>query len=423
MTRAVQSSNIVKSLLKAWNVTTESQENPTMPSRVLEDQLNADASSGNQVDIGAHIKALSSRYPMNDTMVLNSITAGLFDSTVKQWVHMVCGLWTPGTRCPNVDTMSAFDVSGACCPKGNVVCSMCKRPGGCCVRCRVVDCAVHFHPWCAHRKGLLQSEVEGAENEKVGFYGRCELHATEDHNHKGNSRSIQVASLDEKETCARTEGYKGRKREGFRHDSQQSGSGRCLVRQEQVDAWNHINRLMSFRKRLQRMSQPVQDVEYDFRKEYARYKQSKGWKHLVVYKSGIHALGLYTSLFISQNAMVVEYVGEIVGLRVADRRESQYQSGKQLQYKSACYFFRIDKEHIIDATRKGGIARFVNHSCQPNCVAKVITVRGEKKVVFLAERDIYPGEEITYDYHFNNEDEGKKILCSCNSNNCRRYLN
>ena len=63
------------------------------------------------------------------------------------------------------------------------------------------------------------------------------------------------------------QGYKGRKREGFRHDSQQSsgGTGGCLVRQEQVDAWNHINRLMSLKKRLQRMPQPVQDVEYDFR--------------------------------------------------------------------------------------------------------------------------------------------------------------
>lgn len=60
---------------------------------------------------------------------------------------------------------------------------------------------------------------------------------------------------------------------------------------------------------------------------------------------------------------VVEYVGEIVGLRVADKREAEYQSGRKLQYKSACYFFRVDKEHIIDATRKGGIARFVNHSC------------------------------------------------------------
>ena len=57
-------------------------------------------------------------------------------------------------------------------------------------------------------------------------------------------------------------------------------------------------------------------------------------------------------------------MGEIVGLRVADKREIEYQSGRRVQYKSACYFFRIDKEHIIDATRKGGIARFVNHSCQ-----------------------------------------------------------
>lgn len=60
---------------------------------------------------------------------------------------------------------------------------------------------------------------------------------------------------------------------------------------------------------------------------------------------------------------MVEYVGEIVGQRVADKRENEYQSGRKLQYKSACYFFRIDKEHIIDATHKGGIARFVNHSC------------------------------------------------------------
>lgn len=60
---------------------------------------------------------------------------------------------------------------------------------------------------------------------------------------------------------------------------------------------------------------------------------------------------------------VVEYVGEIVGLRVADKREAEYHSGKRLQYQGACYLFRIDTEQIIDATRKGGIARFVNHSC------------------------------------------------------------
>ncbi|KAJ8538842.1 hypothetical protein K7X08_032311 [Anisodus acutangulus] len=224
-------------------------------------------------------------------------------------------------------------------------------------------------------------------------------------------------------TCARTEGYKGRKKEGVRYNFPQvseSGGG-CLVAQEQLNAWIHITGQKSSRKETPRL--PPKDAEYDYRKEYARYKHSKGWKSLVVYKSGIHALGLYTSRFISQGEMVVEYVGEIVGLRVADKREIEYLSGKKLQYKSACYFFKIDQEHIVDATQKGGIARFVNHSCLPNCVARIISVRNEKKVVFFAERDIYPGEEITYDYNFNHEDEGKKIPCYCNSKNCRRYLN
>ncbi|CAA0822782.1 Histone-lysine N-methyltransferase ATX2, partial [Striga hermonthica] len=180
-------------------------------------------------------------------------------------------------------------------------------------------------------------------------------------------------------TCARVEGYKGRKREGFLHNQPPDATGHagCLVPQEQLNAWMHIHRQKPQRKGRPKLPSAV--VESDYRKAYARHKHSRGWKHLVVYKSGIHALGLYTSQFISCGAMVVEYVGEIVGARVADRRENEYHSGKKMQHKGACYFFRIDKEHIIDATRKGGIARFVNHSCEPNCIARVICMRNEKK--------------------------------------------
>lgn len=450
MTLALQSQNIVKGLLKAWNFVTDSlPKNQFSYTDILEGQLNAYTSSSFRLESDslpvfrpAHIKSApvagwkmglqeqmdsvkSSACGTSNSLVYNSITAGVLDSTVKQWVHMVCGLWTPGTRCPNVNTMSAFDVSGASCPKINVACSICYRSGGSCIRCRVLGCSIQFHPWCAHQKGLLQSEVEGVDNENVGFYGRCELHAT---HHQCNSDTDPAnAVTDHPEQnelkCARTEGYKGRKRDGFRHTipNQSDGVGGCLVPHEQLNAWLHINKQKSCTKGLQKL--PASDVEYDCRKEYTRYKQSKGWTSLVVYKSGIHGLGLYTSQFISRSAMVVEYVGEIVGLHVADKRERDYQSGSKLQYKSACYFFRINKENIIDATRKGGIARFVNHSCMPNCVAKVISIRCEKKVVFFAERDIYPGEEITYDYHFNHEDEGKKIPCFCNSKNCKRYLN
>lgn len=357
--------------------------------------------------------------------VYNSVIAGVLDPSVKQWVHMVCGLWTPGTRCPNVNTMSAFDVSGVSRGRENVVCSICNRSGGSCIQCRVVDCSVRFHPWCAHQKGLLQSEVEGLDNESVGFYGRCMLHALHPICESDSDPTNGKLSFPRKgeSTCARTEGFKGRKQDGFWHNpyGQSRRKNGCFVPQEQLNAWIHINGQKPYMQRLPKLSKS--DIENDCRKEYARYKQAKGWKHLVVYKSGIHALGLYTSRFISRGEMVVEYVGEIVGQHVADKRELEYLSGRKVQYKSACYFFRIDKEHIIDATRKGGIARFVNHSCLPNCVAKVISVKNEKKVVFFAERDIYPGEEITYDYHFNHEDEGKKIPCFCNSKNCKRFLN
>ncbi|KAL0394303.1 UNVERIFIED_CONTAM: Histone-lysine N-methyltransferase, H3 lysine-4 specific [Sesamum latifolium] len=234
----------------------------------------------------------------------------------------------------------------------------------------------------------LGIKAEAANNEDISFNRRCMLHAS-------SSMFIpdsdgESLPLGAKVACARTEGYKGRKREGFLHNHPQDANGNagCLVPQEQLNAWLHIHQQKPLRKGRPKFSSS--SVGSDCRKAYTRYRQAKGWKHLVVYKSGIHALGLYTSVFISCGAMVVEYVGEIVGLRVADRRESEYHSGKKLQHKSACYFFRIDKEHIIDATRKGGIARFVNHSCQ---------------VVFFAERDIFAGEEITYDYHFNHEDE------------------
>ncbi|CAI9092651.1 OLC1v1027960C1 [Oldenlandia corymbosa var. corymbosa] len=450
MTRALRTHNTVKSLLKAWGIMTETDyinlgisepvgnsykilpstkmvggSDPFLIMRPAMMESNLLASGSN--DLSKHGDAVDiPSSASNATVLCNSIVAGVFDASVKQWVHMVCGLWTPGTRCPNVGTMSSFDVSGTRHPKPNGVCSICQRSGGTCIQCRVADCHIQFHPWCAHQKGLLQSEVEGADNESVGFYGRCMVH--EIHHHQGddsdNYHNSNANHGEREPTCARTEGYKGRKQDisyDNHYHKSDTGSG-CLVSQEQLNAWIHIHGQKSS-TRGGPLKAPTSAIEPDCRKEYARYKQLRGWKHLVVYKSGIHGHGLYTSQFISRGAMVVEYVGEIVGVHVADKRETEYQAGKKLQYKSACYFFKIDKEHIIDATRKGGIARFVNHSCSPNCVAKVISVRNEKKVVFFAERDIYPGEEVTYDYHFNHEDDGKKLPCFCKSKNCRLYLN
>lgn len=60
--------------------------------------------------------------------------------------------------------------------------------------------------------------------------------------------------------------------------------------------------------------------------------------------------------------------------------------------------FRIDDDVVIDATLTGNAARFVNHSCDPNCASRIISVEGVKHIVIFAERHIDTGEEFTYDY-------------------------
>ena len=91
-------------------------------------------------------------------------------------------------------------------------------------------------------------------------------------------------------------------------------------------------------------------------------------------------------------------------------------------------------------------SRLINHSCDPNCTAKIITISGEKKIVIYAKQEIELGDEITYgafeihisqpetfskisrphqkkktDYHFPFEQD--KIPCLCGSTKCRGFLN
>lgn len=88
-----------------------------------------------------------------------------------------------------------------------------------------------------------------------------------------------------------------------------------------------------------------------------------------------------------------------------------------------CYMFRIDDFDVVDATMQGNAARFINHSCEPNCYSRVINVDGGKHIVIFALRKIYRGEELTYDYKFPIEDENSKLRCNCGARRCRRFLN
>ncbi|XP_059575199.1 histone-lysine N-methyltransferase 2D isoform X3 [Alligator mississippiensis] len=151
--------------------------------------------------------------------------------------------------------------------------------------------------------------------------------------------------------------------------------------------------------------------------QYRRLKTE--WKNNVyLARSRIQGLGLYAAKDIEKHTMVIEYIGTIIRNEVANRREKIYE-----EQNRGIYMFRINNEHVIDATLTGGPARYINHSCAPNCVAEVVTFDKEDKIIIISSRRIPKGEELTYDYQFDFEDDQHKIPCHCGAWNCRKWMN
>lgn len=140
-------------------------------------------------------------------------------------------------------------------------------------------------------------------------------------------------------------------------------------------------------------------------------------KRLKFQRSKIHDWGLVALEHIEAEDFVIEYVGELIRPKISDIRERQYEK----MGIGSSYLFRVDHEYVVDATKRGGLARFINHSCEPNCYTKIINVEGQKKIFIYAKKPIPAGEELTYNYKFPLEE--KKIPCNCGSRRCRGSLN
>ena len=156
----------------------------------------------------------------------------------------------------------------------------------------------------------------------------------------------------------------------------------------------------------------VQSKSSQYRKMRQEWKQN-----VVLARSKIQGLGLYAARDLEKHQMIIEYIGEVIRASLTDIREKRYESQNR-----GIYMFRLDDDRVLDATMCGGMARYINHSCDPNCVTETIEVNGDFHIIIFANKRIARGAELCYDYKFDFEDENR-IPCGCGAENCRKWMN
>lgn len=146
-----------------------------------------------------------------------------------------------------------------------------------------------------------------------------------------------------------------------------------------------------------------------------RHTHKKDDHPFAVKKSKIAGKGAFATRRIRKGQRIIEYVGERITHKEADRR---YDDEAMRDHHT--FLFSIDETHVIDAAVRGNDARFINHACDPNCEA----VDEDGHIFIEAIKNINIGQELTYDYQFEREDADDpeveaRYPCLCGSPICR----
>ena len=142
---------------------------------------------------------------------------------------------------------------------------------------------------------------------------------------------------------------------------------------------------------------------------------------IVARRSSIHGTGVFATASIARGERIIEYKGQ-------RRTHDDVDAGDEGAAESGhTFLFTLNDEYVIDGNRDGGVSRWINHSCSPNCEAVLIEHDGDDRrrdrVFIEAKRAMKPGDELTYDYGITlgepHTPQMKKIwACLCGSRNC-----
>lgn len=120
---------------------------------------------------------------------------------------------------------------------------------------------------------------------------------------------------------------------------------------------------------------------------------------------------------LKEGAFVYEYIGEVIGEDEFRQRMVLYDESKIKHF----YFMMLTHNAFIDATKKGSLARFCNHSCSPNAFVDKWVVGKKLRMGIFAKRDIEQGEEITFDYNVDRYG-AQSQPCYCGLDNCIGFM-
>jgi len=133
-------------------------------------------------------------------------------------------------------------------------------------------------------------------------------------------------------------------------------------------------------------------------------------------RSSIHGYGIYAKCDIPKGAHVIEYVGDKITKAEAERRGPRLIAERSAE-QGAVYIFELNRRHDIDGNVPYNTARYINHSCDPNCE----TENDRGKIWIIALRDIPKGEELSYNYGYDLECF-EDHECRCGTNRCVGFI-
>ncbi|KAF7420904.1 histone methyltransferase set2 [Pleurotus ostreatus] len=145
--------------------------------------------------------------------------------------------------------------------------------------------------------------------------------------------------------------------------------------------------------------------------------QRKEYASIEIVQTEKKGFGLRAEEDIPKDGFIYEYVGDVVNSPSFKKRMRDYASEGLKHF----YFMMLQKDEFIDATKRGGIGRFANHSCSPNCYVAKWTVGSYVRMGIFASRDIKQHEELTFNYNVDRYGHEAQT-CYCGEPNCVGYI-